>query len=195
MNKVIKAIEDIKNGKMVIVVDHEDRENEGDFIISAEKATAENINFMMKYGRGLICMPITNKCAKRLELDPMVSSNTSVHETNFTVSVDAIKNATTGISAQDRWQTVQIILDKKSVPKDLGRPGHLFPIVGKDGGVLQRAGHTEASMDLCKLANLERFRIYKSLERVSEVFSKIPVKFGPSDPDFVRQKSERIQNT
>ena len=155
MNKVIKAIEDIKNGKMVIVVDHEDRENEGDFIISAEKATAENINFMMKYGRGLICMPITNKCAKRLELDPMVSSNTSVHETNFTVSVDAIKNATTGISAQDRWQTVQIILDKKSVPKDLGRPGHLFPIVGKDGGVLQRAGHTEASMDLCKLANLD----------------------------------------
>ena len=155
MNKVIKAIEDIKNGKMVIVVDHEDRENEGDFIISAEKATAENINFMMKYGRGLICMPITNECAKRLELDPMVSSNTSMHETNFTVSVDAIKNATTGISAQDRWQTVQIILDKKSIPEDLGRPGHLFPIVGKDGGVLQRAGHTEASMDLCRLANLD----------------------------------------
>ena len=154
MNKVINAINDIKNGKMVIVVDHEDRENEGDFIISAEKATANDINFMMKYGRGLICMPITNKCAKRLELDPMVSSNTSMHATNFTVSVDAIKNATTGISSKDRWETVQTILDKDSKPSELGRPGHLFPIVGKDGGVLQRAGHTEASMDLCKLAGL-----------------------------------------
>ena len=154
MNKVKNAINDIKNGKMVIVVDHEDRENEGDFIISAEKATANDINFMMKYGRGLICMPITNKCAKRLELDPMVSSNTSMHATNFTVSVDAIKNATTGISSKDRWETVQIILDKESKPSELGRPGHLFPIVGKDGGVLQRAGHTEASMDLCRLAGL-----------------------------------------
>ncbi len=155
MNKVIEAIEDIKNGKMVIVVDHEDRENEGDFIISAEKATPDDINFMMKFGRGLICMPITSDTAKRLKLDPMVSSNTSMHATNFTVSVDAIKNATTGISSKDRWQTVQIILNKQSVPEDLGRPGHLFPIVGKDGGVLQRAGHTEASMDLCKLANLD----------------------------------------
>ncbi|MDB4126165.1 bifunctional 3,4-dihydroxy-2-butanone-4-phosphate synthase/GTP cyclohydrolase II [Candidatus Marinimicrobia bacterium] len=155
MNKVINAINDIKNGKMVIVVDHEDRENEGDFIMSAEKATADDINFMMKYGRGLICMPITNECAKRLELDPMVSSNTSMHATNFTVSVDAIKNATTGISSKDRWETVQIILDKDSKPSELGRPGHLFPIVGKDGGVLQRAGHTEASMDLCKLAGLD----------------------------------------
>ena len=155
MNKVIKAIKDIKNGKMVIVVDHEDRENEGDFIISAEKATPDDINFMMKFGRGLICMPITSDTAKRLKLEPMVSSNTSMHETNFTVSVDAIKNATTGISSKDRWQTVQIILDKTSVPEDLGRPGHLFPIVGKEGGVLQRAGHTEASMDLCKLANLD----------------------------------------
>ena len=155
MNKVIEAIEDIKNGKMVIVVDHEDRENEGDFIISAEKATPDDINFMMKFGRGLICMPITSDTAKRLKLDPMVSSNTSMHATNFTVSVDAIENATTGISSKDRWQTVQIILDKQSIPEDLGRPGHLFPIVGKDGGVLQRAGHTEASMDLCKLANLD----------------------------------------
>jgi 3,4-dihydroxy 2-butanone 4-phosphate synthase/GTP cyclohydrolase II len=155
MNKVINAINDIKNGKMVIVVDHEDRENEGDFIMSAEKATADDINFMMKYGRGLICMPITNECAKRLELDPMVSSNTSMHATNFTVSVDAIKNATTGISSKDRWETVQTILDKDSKPSELGRPGHLFPIVGKDGGVLQRAGHTEASMDLCKLAGLD----------------------------------------
>ena len=155
MNKVIKAIKDIKAGKMVIVVDHEDRENEGDFIISAKKATPDDINFMMKIGRGLICMPITNNTAKRLKLDPMVSSNTSMHATNFTVSVDAIENATTGISSKDRWQTVQIILDKNSVPEDLGRPGHLFPIIGKEGGVLQRAGHTEASMDLCKLANLD----------------------------------------
>ena len=154
MNKVIKAIEDIKNGKMVIVVDHEDRENEGDFIIAAEKATADDINFMMKYGRGLICTSISSQRAKELNLNPMVDNNTEHQKTNFTVSVDAKDGITTGISAQDRWRTLQVLLDKDSCPDDLVRPGHMFPLIAKDGGVLQRAGHTEASVDLCKLANL-----------------------------------------
>ena len=152
-NKNIKqAIQDIKNGKMVIVVDDEDRENEGDFIIAADVVKPEDINFMMKEARGLICISITSDRAKELKLTPMVSSSTAKHETNFTVSVDAIKNATTGISANDRYQTVRVILDKDSNPEDLGRPGHMFPLIAKEGGVLQRAGHTEAAMDLAKLA-------------------------------------------
>ncbi len=154
MNKVSKAIDDIKKGKMVIVVDHEDRENEGDFIISAEKATPEDINFMMKYGRGLICTSISNQRARELNLKPMVANNTEQYKTNFTVSVDAKDNITTGISAKDRWQTLQVLLNDDSKPEDLVRPGHMFPLIAKDGGVLQRAGHTEASIDLCKLADL-----------------------------------------
>ena len=154
MKKVLNAIEDIKNGKMVIVVDHEDRENEGDFVISAEKAHPDDINFMMKYGRGLICTSISSKRAKELDLNPMVANNTEQHKTNFTVSVDAKKGITTGISAKDRWQTLQVLLNKESLPEDLVRPGHMFPLIAKDGGVLQRAGHTEASIDLCKLAGL-----------------------------------------
>ena len=154
MNKVIKAIEDIKNGKMVIVVDHEDRENEGDFVISAEKTKPEDINFMMKYGRGLICTSISSKRAKKLNLNPMVDNNTEHQKTNFTVSVDAKDGITTGISAKDRWQTLQVLLNNNSNPDDLVRPGHMFPLIAKDGGVLQRAGHTEASIDLCRLANL-----------------------------------------
>ena len=150
-----EVISQFKKGQMLIVVDGEDRENEGDFIIAAEKASPEDINFMMKIGRGLICMPITPSHSRRLNLNPMVSENTSIHETNFTVSVDAHKNTTTGISAKDRWQTVQVILDEKSTPGDLGRPGHMFPLVAKEGGVLQRAGHTEASIDLAILAGLK----------------------------------------
>ncbi|MBI45742.1 MAG: bifunctional 3,4-dihydroxy-2-butanone-4-phosphate synthase/GTP cyclohydrolase II [Candidatus Marinimicrobia bacterium] len=155
-NKKIKeAIKDFKAGKMVIVVDDKDRENEGDFIISAELCTSDDINFMMKEARGLICASITNERANQLKLSPMVSSSTAVHETNFTVSVDAIKNATTGISAKDRWETVRVLMDEKSKPEDLGRPGHMFPLIAKEGGVLQRAGHTEAAMDLSKLSGLK----------------------------------------
>ena len=153
--KIEQAIKDFKNGKMVIVVDDKDRENEGDFIISAELCTYKDINFMMKEARGLICMSITNERASKLKLSPMVPSSTAVHETNFTVSVDAIKNATTGISAKDRWETIKVLMDKNSKPEDLGRPGHMFPLIAKDGGVLQRAGHTEAAMDLSKLAGLK----------------------------------------
>ena len=150
-----EAIEDYKSGKMLVVVDDEDRENEGDFIISAELATPEDINFMIKHGRGLVCMPITQQTADRLDLYPMVTDNTALHETSFTVSVDAINNATTGISAKDRWQTVQVIINDKSESTELGRPGHMFPIIAKDGGVLQRAGHTEAAIDLSKMSGLK----------------------------------------
>tara|TARA_Y100000996_G_scaffold101264_1_gene73454 strand:+ start:1885 stop:3093 length:1209 start_codon:yes stop_codon:yes gene_type:complete len=154
--KLIKsAIEDIKNGKMLIVVDDENRENEGDFIIASEKAKDSDINFMMKYGRGLICTSITSKKAKELSLNPMVANNTEHQRTNFTVSVDAKEGITTGISAKDRWETLQVLLDDDSKPDDLVRPGHMFPLIAKDGGVLQRAGHTEAAMDLPRLAGLK----------------------------------------
>tara|TARA_Y100000996_G_scaffold284961_1_gene224933 strand:+ start:432 stop:1649 length:1218 start_codon:yes stop_codon:yes gene_type:complete len=146
------AISRFKAGKMLIVVDDEDRENEGDFIISGEKATPEDINFMMKYGRGLICTSLTSQKAKSLELAPMVENNTESMRTNFTVSVDAKDKITTGISAKDRWQTLQVLLDDNSLPSDLVRPGHMFPLIAKAGGVLQRAGHTEACTDLCRLA-------------------------------------------
>ena len=149
------AILEFQKGKMLIVVDDEDRENEGDFIIAADKATPDDINFMMKFGRGLLCITIDKACSERLDLSLMVQDNTSLHSTNFTVSVDAINNVTTGISAKDRWETVQVILDEESTPDLLCRPGHMFPLIAKDGGVLQRAGHTEASLDLARLAGLK----------------------------------------
>jgi len=152
-----KAIGEFRKGKMLVVVDDEDRENEGDFIVAAETATPDDINFMMKYGRGLVCMPITQDCANQFNLGPMVphTNNTALYETNFTISVDAVKNATTGISSADRWETVQVLLDENAKPSALGRPGHMFPLTAKDGGVLQRAGHTEASVDLAILAGLK----------------------------------------
>ena len=152
LSKVEEAINDIKLGKMVIVIDDEDRENEGDFIIASEKVTIEDVNFMMKEGRGLLCISINNETAQKLDLTPMVSSNTSSHETNFTVSVDAIKNSTTGISAKDRARTIRIAAKKNVKKNEIVSPGHVFPIIAKDGGVLVRAGHTEASVDISKLA-------------------------------------------
>lgn len=146
------ALQDVRDGKMVIVVDDEDRENEGDFIIPADKARPEDINFMMKHARGLICVSITEDRSEELKLGLMVSSNTSAHETNFTVSVDAKDNISTGISAKDRWQTIQVINDREASPQDLARPGHMFPLIAKSGGVLRRAGHTEASVDIARLA-------------------------------------------
>ncbi len=139
---------------MIIVVDDEDRENEGDFIMAAEKVTAEAINFISKHGRGLICAPLTRERLEHLELDAMVQRNTALHGTRFTVSVDAVKNTTTGISAFDRAATILCLVDKDSMPDDLGRPGHIFPLQALDGGVLARAGHTEASVDFARLAGL-----------------------------------------
>ena len=150
-----KVISQFKNGQMIIVVDDEDRENEGDFIIAAEKATPQDLNFMIREGRGLICMAIPAEYSHRLKLSQMVPDNTAIHQTNFTVSVDAVNNTSTGISAMDRWQTVQVIIDEKSKPEDLGRPGHMFPLTAKDGGILQRAGHTEAGVDLARMAGIK----------------------------------------
>ena len=149
------AIEDIRNGKCIIVVDNEDRENEGDLVAASELCTPDLINFMATEGRGLICVSIENKRAKELKLEPMERKNSSLHETNFTISVDANKNTTTGISAFDRSETVRALIDESTSSTDLARPGHIFPIVGKEGGVMRRAGHTEASIDLSSLAGLK----------------------------------------
>ncbi len=155
-NAIDEAIEDIRAGKVVIVVDDEDRENEGDFIAAAETITPEIINFMATHGRGLICAPITRERAEQLDLELMVPKNTAIHETPFTVSVDLRgKGCTTGISAADRAKTVKALADSSTSPSELGRPGHIFPLRARVGGVIQRAGHTEASIDLARLAGLQ----------------------------------------
>ena len=153
-NTIPDAVEDFKSGKILIVVDDEDRENEGDFIMAATKATPESINFMAQYGRGLICVPMMENRLDELELFSMVQKNTAHHGTQFTVSVDAIKNTTTGISAFDRAVTIKALVNPQTKPNDLARPGHIFPLKAEKGGVLSRAGHTEAVVDLAKLAGL-----------------------------------------
>ncbi|MCB9000228.1 MAG: bifunctional 3,4-dihydroxy-2-butanone-4-phosphate synthase/GTP cyclohydrolase II [Bacteroidales bacterium] len=156
LDKIEEAIEEIRNGKIVIVVDDEDRENEGDFIAAAELSTPETINFMAKVGRGLICAALTEERCDELELDMMVGNNTSLHDTAFTVSVDLQgENCTTGISASDRAMTVKALVDPKTRPEDLARPGHIFPLKAKRNGVLRRTGHTEAAVDLTRLAGLK----------------------------------------
>lgn len=152
-NTIEEALEDIREGKIVIVVDDEDRENEGDLLMAAEKVTPEAINFMATYGRGLICMPVDEDKAKKLNLHPMVENNTDNHETAFTVSIDHI-DTTTGISAYERALTIQKVLEN-SKPLDFRRPGHIFPLVAKSGGVLKRVGHTEAAIDLSRLSGLQ----------------------------------------
>lgn len=155
LDTIESAIEDIRNGKIVIVVDDEDRENEGDFICAAELISSEQINFMATYGRGLICTPVTEQRAKELKLEMMVSSNTALHETAFTVSIDLIgQGCTTGISAYDRSTGIRAIVDQNTTAEDYARPGHIFPLIAKDGGVLRRTGHTEAAVDLAKMAGL-----------------------------------------
>jgi 3,4-dihydroxy 2-butanone 4-phosphate synthase/GTP cyclohydrolase II len=152
-NTVEEAIEDIKAGKIIVVVDDEDRENEGDLLMAAEKVTPEAINFMAQHGRGLICMPLEEERLKELNIQSMVERNTDSHQTAFTVSIDSI-DTTTGISAHERAMTVQKVLDPKATEKDFKKPGHMFPLEAKKGGVLKRAGHTEAAVDLPRLAGL-----------------------------------------
>jgi len=155
LNTIEEAIEDIRNGKLLIVVDDEDRENEGDFICSAELITPETVNFMAKHGRGLICAALPEERCEELELDLMVGNNTSFHETQFTVTVDLLSEETsTGVSAKDRALTIKALVDPATKPSDLGRPGHIFPLKAKAKGVLRRAGHTEAVIDLTLLAGL-----------------------------------------
>ncbi|MFD3155473.1 bifunctional 3,4-dihydroxy-2-butanone-4-phosphate synthase/GTP cyclohydrolase II [Haloimpatiens sp. FM7330] len=152
-NTIEEAIQDIKEGKMIVVVDDENRENEGDLIMAAEKATPETVNFMTKYARGLICVPMTKDRLNDLEIYPMVDVNTDPKETAFTVSVDSVE-ATTGISAAERAMTISRLISPKATPKDFSRPGHIFPLAAREGGVLKRAGHTESAVDLAKLAGL-----------------------------------------
>ncbi len=156
LNTIEEAIEDIRLGKVVIVVDDEDRENEGDFITAARNATPEIINFMATHGRGLVCVPLTEERCKELDLNLMVGNNTAVYETNFTVSVDLQGyGCTTGISASDRSKTIKALINPNIKPEEFGRPGHIFPLIAKDGGVLRRTGHTEAAIDLARLAGFE----------------------------------------
>ena len=149
------VVQDIAQGRIVIVTDDADRENEGDLVMAAEKATPDAVNFMSKFGRGLICVPISNHRAEQLGLQRMVAQNREMHRTDFTVSVDAARDVTTGISAHDRATTIGVIANPKSTPEDLIQPGHVFPLRAKDGGVLRRAGHTEAAVDLAQMAGLQ----------------------------------------
>lgn len=155
LNTIEEAIADFKEGKFVIVVDDEDRENEGDFIIAAEKITPEKVNFMLKEGRGVLCAPITMQRCKELELDRQVSNNTSILGTPFTVTVDKLEGCSTGVSTHDRAETIKALADPNSTAATFGRPGHINPLYAQDNGVLKRAGHTEASIDLARLAGLQ----------------------------------------
>ncbi|HTD98026.1 MAG TPA: bifunctional 3,4-dihydroxy-2-butanone-4-phosphate synthase/GTP cyclohydrolase II [Mucilaginibacter sp.] len=174
LNTIQEAIESIKAGKTIIVVDDEDRENEGDFLTAAHNATPETINFMIRHGRGLVCAPITSQRAKELELELMVSNNTTSHETNFTVSVDLLQGCTTGISASDRSKTVLALINPSTLPADLGRPGHIFPLIAKDGGVLRRTGHTEAAIDMAVLAGFEPAGVICEIMKEDGEMARLP---------------------
>ena len=154
LNTIDEALDDFRNGKFVIVVDDEDRENEGDFIIAAEKITPEAVNFMLKNGRGVLCAPITLSRCKELQLEPQVNTNTSLLGTPFTVTIDKVDGCTTGVSTADRAATIKALADPESKPETFARPGHINPLYAQDNGVLRRAGHTEASIDLARLAGL-----------------------------------------
>ncbi|MDB5021457.1 MAG: bifunctional 3,4-dihydroxy-2-butanone-4-phosphate synthase/GTP cyclohydrolase [Pedobacter sp.] len=175
LNTIDEAIEDIKAGKIIIVVDDEDRENEGDFVTAAANATPEVINFMATYGRGLICATLTEARCDELHLELMVGKNTAAFETNFTVSVDLIGHGcTTGISASDRSKTIKALIDPNIDPAELGRPGHIFPLRAKDGGVLRRSGHTEASVDLARLAGMEPAGVLVEIMKDDGEMARLP---------------------
>lgn len=175
LDSIEEALEDIRQGKIVIVVDDEDRENEGDFVAAAEMATPEMINFMATHGRGLICTPILEKRADELNLEMMVGKNTDPNQTQFTVSIDLIGHGcTTGISASDRAKTVQALVDENTKQEDLGRPGHIFPLKAKNGGVLRRTGHTEASVDLARLAGLKPAGVIVEIMNEDGTMARLP---------------------
>ncbi len=175
LNTIQEAIEDIKNGKMIIVVDDKDRENEGDFVAAAECVTPEMINFMALHGRGLICAPLTESRCEELGLPLMVNKNTVLHNTQFTVSIDLIGNGcSTGISVHDRAKTIKALTSKDSKPEDFGRPGHIFPLRAKEGGVMRRTGHTEASIDLARLAGFQPAGILVEILNEDGTMARLP---------------------
>ena len=175
LNTIEEAIEDIRNGKVIIVVDDEDRENEGDFVTAAQNGTPEVVNFMARYGRGLICTPLTEERCNELKLSLMVSNNTAAHETNFTVSIDLLGDGcTTGISTSDRSKTILSLVNPATRAEDLGRPGHIFPLRAKEGGVLRRSGHTEAAVDLARLAGFEPAGLLVEIMNEDGTMSRLP---------------------
>lgn len=174
LDSIEEAIDDFKKGKMVIVVDDEDRENEGDLIMAAEKITPDDVNFMLKNARGVLCAPITNKRCKELHLDHQVEENTSMLGTPFTVTVDKLEGCSTGVSASDRAATIRALADPASTPETFGRPGHINPLYAQDRGVLQRAGHTEAAVDLCRLAGLEPAGVLMEVMSEDGTMARLP---------------------
>lgn len=175
LNTIEEALEDIRAGKVIIVVDDEDRENEGDFLTAARNATPEVINFMATHGRGLICAAITEETAERLGLAMMVTSNNSIHDTPFTVSVDLLGHGcTTGISASDRSKTIKALIDPTIKPEEFGKPGHIFPLKAKNGGVLRRAGHTEATVDLARLSGFEPAGVLVEIMNDDGTMARLP---------------------
>ena len=179
LNTTQELIEDIAAGKMVIIMDDEDRENEGDFIIAAQHCAAEHVNFMAKHGRGLICLTLTEERCQQLNLPLMVSNAGGLHSTNFTLSIEAAEGVTTGISAADRARTIEAAIKDQASPSDICQPGHVFPLMAQEGGVLTRAGHTEAGCDFARAANLEPAAVAVPILS-SAYFSKTPrpTKFG-----------------
>lgn len=206
-NSIPEIIEDIKKGKIVIMLDDYDRENEGDFVMASELVTPEAVNFMALYGRGLICTPINTKLANQLDLMPMVASNTATHETAFTVTIDAKEGISTGISAKDRAYTIKLMMDNHSIPKDFSRPGHIFPLIAKDGGVLKRRGHTEAAVDLAVLAGLKPSGVICEILRedgeqargpeLFEVAKRFGLKIGTIEDlaNYLNEKNNLINNS
>ena len=169
-----EAVRRYRDGEMLILVDDENRENEGDLVIAAEHTTPETVNFMVTYGRGMVCMPITEDRACELGLSPMCSDNTALHGTGFTVTVDAKEGISTGISAHDRAHTIRLLFDKNTKPEDLARPGHIFPLIARNGGVLRRAGHTEATVDMARLAGLEPAAVLCEILNEDGTMARVP---------------------
>ncbi len=174
LNKIEEAIEDIKNGKMIVVVDDEDRENEGDLLMAAEAITPDAVNFMAKYGRGLICVPLDEERAKKLELKLMVDNNTDRYGTAFTVSIDSKEGTTTGISAFDRAKTIKDLTKEDGRGENFRRPGHIFPLIAKNGGVLKRAGHTEAAVDIAKIAGFKTVGVICEILKEDGEMARLP---------------------
>ena len=173
-SSIVEAIEDVRQGKMIVIVDDEDRENEGDLMIAAEKATPELINFMARFGRGLICLTLTEERTKELGLSMMVEDNQSAFETPFTVSIDARQGVSTGISAADRAHTIKVAIDSLTVKEDLVKPGHIFPLRAKDGGVLVRMGQTEASVDIARIAGLNPYGVICEIMNEDGTMARVP---------------------
>ena len=174
ISRIEDIIDDVREGRMIIIVDDEDRENEGDIMVAAEKATPEAITFMARYACGLICLSLTEERVKHLDLPLMVQENTSQYNTAFTVSIEAKEGVTTGISAYDRAKTIQVAIDDESTADDLAKPGHIFPLMARNGGVLVRVGHTEASLDLAKLAGLKPSGVICEIMKEDGTMARLP---------------------